>query len=388
MADNAAFIAMAGPARALNTLGGQVAWQASAFGAILAGLMSMFLVGRHTRAEEESGRDELVRAGAVGAPRAAAAAASSSCSSRTSLLGGLVAASLIGYGLAAAGSVEPRSCGGAVRAGLRGRCPRRRAAHREHARDVRHHRRGDRGVVRPASRRRRRKRRAVMAVPDRLGQAMHAFSGERWWPALISVAAVVALRCAALRLFDASRHRGRYLAHAAGAGAGGTSAAGVASAWPGGCSAAASSAGSLGLFLTGWPTAPSATTSRTSSATPSSPTDVFGQGGGSLVDSFYAAAGAAARADRRRLLDLVGAAPARRGGRRPRRDAARHARCPVAVGAVAPGGHRGRHCARGRRGRSRARPRICRRDRRRLGRAAAVRGHDALRRGRPAARRA
>jgi ABC-type transport system involved in cytochrome c biogenesis permease subunit len=36
MAGNAAFIAMAGPARALNTLGGQVAWQASAFGAILA----------------------------------------------------------------------------------------------------------------------------------------------------------------------------------------------------------------------------------------------------------------------------------------------------------------------------------------------------------------
>ena len=75
MADNAAFIAMAGPARALNTLGGQVAWQACAFGAIVAGLMSMFLVGRHTRAEEECGRDELVRAGAIGrhAPLAAAA---------------------------------------------------------------------------------------------------------------------------------------------------------------------------------------------------------------------------------------------------------------------------------------------------------------------------
>ena len=45
--------------RALNTIGGQVTWQATAFGAIVAGLMSMFLVGRHTRAEEESGRDEL-----------------------------------------------------------------------------------------------------------------------------------------------------------------------------------------------------------------------------------------------------------------------------------------------------------------------------------------
>ena len=75
MESNGAFIAMAGPARALNTLGGQVAWQAAAFGAIVAALMSMFLVGRHTRAEEESGRDELVRAAAIGrhAPLAATA---------------------------------------------------------------------------------------------------------------------------------------------------------------------------------------------------------------------------------------------------------------------------------------------------------------------------
>lgn len=74
--DNAAFIAMAGPARALDTVGGQVFWQASAFGAIVVGLMSMFLIGRHTRAEEESGRDELVRSGAVGrhAPLTAALA--------------------------------------------------------------------------------------------------------------------------------------------------------------------------------------------------------------------------------------------------------------------------------------------------------------------------
>lgn len=65
MDDNAAFIALAGPARALDTVGGQVTWQATAFGAIVAGLMSMFLVGRHSRAEEESGRDELVRSAAI-----------------------------------------------------------------------------------------------------------------------------------------------------------------------------------------------------------------------------------------------------------------------------------------------------------------------------------
>ncbi|TYL55823.1 ABC transporter permease [Nocardioides sp. BGMRC 2183] len=63
---NAAFIAMLGPARALDTVGGQAFWQSSAFCAVLAGLMSMFVIGRHTRAEEESGRDELVRSGAIG----------------------------------------------------------------------------------------------------------------------------------------------------------------------------------------------------------------------------------------------------------------------------------------------------------------------------------
>lgn len=74
MDGNAAFVAMAGPARALNSVGGQVFWQATAFGAVAVGLMSMFLVGRHTRLDEETGRDELVRSTAVGrrAPLAAA----------------------------------------------------------------------------------------------------------------------------------------------------------------------------------------------------------------------------------------------------------------------------------------------------------------------------
>ena len=72
-----------------NTIGGQVAWQSTAFGAIVAGLMSMFLVGRHTRAEEETGRDELLRAAAVGRyaaddRRGARRAASPTCVARRS----------------------------------------------------------------------------------------------------------------------------------------------------------------------------------------------------------------------------------------------------------------------------------------------------------------
>ena len=104
MESNAAFIAMAGPARALNTVGGQVTWQATAFGALVAGLMSMFLVGRHTRAEEESGRDELLRAAAVDrhAPMTAGVVVALLANV---LLGLLVALSLISFPLAVADSV-------------------------------------------------------------------------------------------------------------------------------------------------------------------------------------------------------------------------------------------------------------------------------------------
>lgn len=97
---------MTGPARALNTTGGQVFWQAAAYGAICVGLMSMFLIGRHTRAEEETGRDELLRAAPVGrfAPTGSAIIVVASAN----LLVGLVTTgSLIGYGLAVADSWLP-----------------------------------------------------------------------------------------------------------------------------------------------------------------------------------------------------------------------------------------------------------------------------------------
>ena len=60
---NPGLIAMVGPPFAVTNVGGDVAWQWGAFGAVVAALMSMFMVGRHTRGEEQSGRSELVRAG-------------------------------------------------------------------------------------------------------------------------------------------------------------------------------------------------------------------------------------------------------------------------------------------------------------------------------------
>jgi len=104
MSANAAMIALTGPARALDTVGGQVAWQSAAYGAVVAGLMSMLLVGRHTRQEEETGRGELVRAGSVGGLAPAASAVLLAVAANIAL-GALVAVGLVGYGLPVTGSL-------------------------------------------------------------------------------------------------------------------------------------------------------------------------------------------------------------------------------------------------------------------------------------------
>jgi ABC-2 type transport system permease protein len=288
MADNVAFVAMAGPARALNTVGGQVAWQASAFGAIVAGLMSMLLVGRHTRAEEESGRDELVRAGAVGR-RAPVAAAALTVLVANVLLGGLVAASLIGYGLAVAGSV---SLG--LAAALAGLVFGSVALVAAQLTDGTRAMYGITGVVIGASY----VLRAVgdvgngalsWASPIGWGQAMHAFSGERWWPALISVAAVAVLVAVALRLFD-RRDIGSGLMAArpgpASAGPGLRGSLGLA--WR---QQRASVAGwAAGLFLTGLAYGAIGDDVNDLLGDSQFAQDVFVQGGGTVVDSFYAVA--------------------------------------------------------------------------------------------------
>ncbi|MFF2082774.1 ABC transporter permease [Nocardia sp. NPDC058176] len=74
MSANAAAVAMGGPTRLLDTIGGEVVFEIFAYLAITAALMNMFLIGRNTRSDEESGRAELVRSARVGrrAPMTAA----------------------------------------------------------------------------------------------------------------------------------------------------------------------------------------------------------------------------------------------------------------------------------------------------------------------------
>lgn len=68
LSDSPVFIAFNGPGYGLDnyTFGALVANESLYIGVILVALMAVFLTVRHTRAEEESGRSELVRAAAVG----------------------------------------------------------------------------------------------------------------------------------------------------------------------------------------------------------------------------------------------------------------------------------------------------------------------------------
>ena len=100
---NTAAIAMNGPTRLLDSIGGEVVFEVFAFVAVVVALMNMFLVGRHTRADEESGRGELIRSARVGrhAPLAAALALAGLADLT---VGVLVFAVTTGTGLPVAGS--------------------------------------------------------------------------------------------------------------------------------------------------------------------------------------------------------------------------------------------------------------------------------------------
>jgi ABC-2 type transport system permease protein len=101
---NAAAIAFNGPAQGLNTVGGQVAFQFGASGMVLVALMSLFMVGRLTRGEEEAGRLELVRSLPVGS-HAPTTAASLTVAAMSMAVGVLTTVVLSAQGLPAEGSL-------------------------------------------------------------------------------------------------------------------------------------------------------------------------------------------------------------------------------------------------------------------------------------------
>ncbi|MFD9126412.1 ABC transporter permease, partial [Kitasatospora sp. NPDC059571] len=104
IASNSSLRALYGPLHDASTVGGLTAWRMGAFGAVLAALMSILLVVRHTRAEEEDGRLELIGAGAVGR-RAPLTAGLLAAACADLLLAVLVSGCLIAAGQAPAGSL-------------------------------------------------------------------------------------------------------------------------------------------------------------------------------------------------------------------------------------------------------------------------------------------
>ncbi|SED90224.1 ABC-2 type transport system permease protein [Streptomyces sp. 3213] len=100
MLSNSSLRATYGPVFS-DSLGGLTAWRIGGYAAILAGIMSLIVVVRHTRDEEESGRQELVSSAMVGrsAPLTAALLTAFVADSALALL---ITAGLAGQGTAGA----------------------------------------------------------------------------------------------------------------------------------------------------------------------------------------------------------------------------------------------------------------------------------------------
>ncbi|TCC30726.1 ABC transporter permease [Kribbella speibonae] len=201
MTGNAAMLAMSGPERLLDTIGGEVVFEIFGFLAIVVGLMNMFLVGRHTRTDEETGRGELIRSTRTGrhAPLIAAlllagiadlavavvvfgAAAGTGLPVGGSVLLGAATAS-VGVAFACLTGVavqvfeNPRSVYGAVGIAI-GTAFVLRAA-------------GDIGNAAWS-----------WLSPIGWGQRTFPYAGDRWWPLLLPLAAGVLLVGLALILLD------------------------------------------------------------------------------------------------------------------------------------------------------------------------------------------
>jgi len=182
-----ASVVMNGPPTALDTIAGIMIFEINTSAIILTALMAIFLVVRHTRADEEEGRTELVRATVVGRYGPVAAAlivVAAACV----LVGAGLGLELLALGLPPGGSIAYAASIAAV--GIVFTAVAAVAAQvTEHARGAL----GIAGIVLGASF-------LVRGAGDigdgRLSwlspigwtQAVRPFAGDRWWPLLLSLA--------------------------------------------------------------------------------------------------------------------------------------------------------------------------------------------------------
>ncbi|MFJ9417037.1 ABC transporter permease [Streptomyces sp. NPDC101227] len=116
---NASLRALYGPVFS-DSIGGLVAWRMAGLGAVLAAVMSLLIVVRHTREEEETGRQELLSAAMVGR-RAPLTAALLAALIANAVLAALIAGGLVKSGQPATGSLAlglAVCCTGMLFAGL------------------------------------------------------------------------------------------------------------------------------------------------------------------------------------------------------------------------------------------------------------------------------
>ena len=197
--DNAAMIALQAPTYAIDTLGGQIVFNMGGFGYVVMGLMGMFLVGRHTRGDEEQGRTELLRATVVGR-NAPVTAALITTSAAIALLGALITLSMLTLDVPVAGSVAyglAMAAFGMLFAGVTAVA----AQVTEHNRAVY----GITGAALGVSF-------VIRAIGDVGGgslswlspmgwaQSVKPYAGERWWPLLLLLGSTVVLVAVAYAL--------------------------------------------------------------------------------------------------------------------------------------------------------------------------------------------
>ncbi|MET3805431.1 ABC-2 type transport system permease protein [Nakamurella sp. UYEF19] len=105
---NPAFLALTGPLTT-PSLGGVTAWRVEVLGGLAVALMSVFTVVRRTRADEESGRAELLASGVLGR-RSTLTAALLLAWTCAVVIGGIGALGAIGSGLPTAGALALGAC--------------------------------------------------------------------------------------------------------------------------------------------------------------------------------------------------------------------------------------------------------------------------------------
>lgn len=183
---NASQIALNGPDRALDTLGGRVAFEVANFGLVGIAMMSLLMVGRHTRGEEESGRAELVRAAPMG--RYAGLVAPALVVAAMNLaVGAAIALGLLALSLPAAGSLVLGASLAAV--GLAFAGVGALAAQAAAATRAAHALSGTALVLAFALRAVGDVGSGSLSWLSPLGWAQYSrpFAGERWWPLLLAV---------------------------------------------------------------------------------------------------------------------------------------------------------------------------------------------------------